>query len=53
VIARRPAGYFVTHVEGSTFPILNGVVLDARAHPLKDHDVVEIAGIKMEFFLKD
>ena len=53
VIARRPTGDFVTHAEGNTFPILNGVVLDAQAHPLKDHDVIEIAGIKMEFFLKD
>jgi pSer/pThr/pTyr-binding forkhead associated (FHA) protein len=52
VIARRPTGYFVTHVEGSKFPSLNGVMLDAQAHQLKDHDIVEIAGIKMEFFLK-
>jgi hypothetical protein len=42
----------VTHVEGSKFPSLNGVMLDAQAHQLKDHDIVEIAGIKMEFFLK-
>lgn len=52
VIARRPTGYFVTHVEGAKFPLLNGIMLDAQAHPLKDHDIVEIAGIKMEFFLK-
>lgn len=52
VIARRPHGYFITHVEGKQFPIVNGEVLDAQAHPLGDHDVVEIAGIKMEFFLK-
>ena len=52
VIARRPQGYFVTHVEGEKFPALNGQSLDSQAHPLKDHDVIEIAGIKMEFFLK-
>ena len=52
VIARRPHGYFVTHVEGRQFPIVNGAVLDAQARPLRDHDVIEIAGIKMEFFLK-
>src|SRR6185369_3243710 len=49
VIARRPHGYFLTHVEGKQFPIVNGAVLDAQAHPLGDHDVIEIAGIKMEF----
>ncbi|MBU3696752.1 FHA domain-containing protein [Dechloromonas sp.] len=52
VIARRPHGYFITHVEGRQFPVLNGQMLDAQAHPLADHDVIEIAGIKMEFFLK-
>jgi len=52
VIARRPHGYFITHVEGRQFSIVNGVMLDAQARPLKDHDVIEIAGIKMEFFLK-
>ena len=52
VIARRPHGYFITHVEGKQFPMLNGQALNAQAHPLGDHDVIEIAGIKMEFFLK-
>ena len=52
VIAKRPHGYFITHVEGASFPVLNGQTLDAQAHPLKDHDVIELAGIKMEFFLK-
>jgi len=52
VIAKRPQGYFITHVEGAEFPVLNGRAIDAQAQALKDHDVVEIAGIKMEFFLK-
>ncbi|MFO1405694.1 MAG: FHA domain-containing protein [Azonexus sp.] len=52
VIARRPHGFFITHVEGAQFPIVNGNVLDAQAHQLADHDVIEIAGIKMEFFFK-
>ncbi|MBL8381827.1 MAG: FHA domain-containing protein [Burkholderiales bacterium] len=52
VITRRPQGYFITHVEGANFPIVNGKTLDAQAHPLNDHDVVEIAGTKMEFFYK-
>jgi pSer/pThr/pTyr-binding forkhead associated (FHA) protein len=53
VIARRPLGYFITHVEGTQYPVLNGQVVDAQAHQLADHDVIEIAGIKMEFFLKN
>ena len=52
VIAKRPQGYFITHVEGANFPVVNGKQLDAQAHPLNDHDVIELAGVKMEFFLK-
>jgi pSer/pThr/pTyr-binding forkhead associated (FHA) protein len=53
VIARRPQGYFITHVEGASFPTVNGQMINVQAHPLKNHDVIEIAGIKMEFFLKE
>jgi len=52
VIARRPQGYFITHVEGTHFPVVNGKSLDAQAQALSDHDVLELAGVKMEFFLK-
>jgi len=52
VITRRPQGFFITHVEGVSFPVVNGKPLDAQAHALNDHDVIELAGVKMEFFLK-
>lgn len=52
VIARRPHGYFITHVEGASFPLVNGRAIDAQARPLRDHDIIEIAGVKMEFFLR-
>ncbi|MBR0568343.1 FHA domain-containing protein [Azoarcus sp. L1K30] len=52
VITRRPHGYFITHVEGASFPTVNGRTLDAQAHRLGDHDIIEIAGVKMEFFLR-
>lgn len=52
VIAKRPQGFFITHVEGTSFPVVNGKALDAQAHLLNDHDVIELAGVKMEFFFK-
>ena len=52
VITRRPQGYFLTHVEGASFPVVNGKALDAQARQLNDHDVIELAGVKMEFFVK-
>jgi len=52
VLTRRPQGYFITHVEGDKRPEVNGQQIGAAPHALKDHDVIELAGIKMEFFLK-
>ena len=52
VLTRRPQGYFITHVEGAQRPTVNGQPIGSAPHALKDHDLVEIAGIKMEFFLK-
>lgn len=52
VIARRPLGYYITHIEGGQPSQLNGRPLSGQAQLLADHDVVEISGVKMEFFLK-
>jgi pSer/pThr/pTyr-binding forkhead associated (FHA) protein len=52
VLTRRPQGYFITHVEGASRPEVNGQQIGAAPHALKDHDVIELAGIKMEFFFK-
>ncbi len=53
MISRRPQGFFITHVEGARFPALNGRMLDAQAHALADRDVIDIAGIRLEFLRKD
>ena len=52
VLTRRPQGYFITHVEGANRPSVNGQQIGTAPHALKDHDVIELAGVKMEFFLK-
>ena len=52
VLTRRPQGYFITHVEGESFPLVNGKALTNQAHQLNEHDVIELAGVKMEFYLK-
>jgi pSer/pThr/pTyr-binding forkhead associated (FHA) protein len=49
VITRRPTGYYIAHVEGEHFPLVNGQNLGSAAHPLRDKDVIELAGVKMEF----
>ena len=52
VITRRPQGFFITHVEGANRPVVNGKAIELQAHALKDHDIIELAGVKMEFFFK-
>lgn len=53
VISRRPQGYFLTHIEsdgdGKRYPLVNGEPIGPKAYPLKDNDMIELAGIKMEF----
>jgi hypothetical protein len=51
VITRRPNGYFLAPVEGQA-PLVNGHRLEAQAQSLNDHDIIELAGVKLEFYLK-
>lgn len=52
VLARRPHGFFITHVEGDKFPSVNGESVGEHPYQLNDHDIIELAGVKMEFYLK-
>ena len=53
VISRRPQGYFLTHIEsdgdGKRYPIVNGLAIGPKAHQLKNNDLIELAGVKLEF----
>jgi len=51
VISRRPAGYFLSHSEGRAIPKVNGASVKGQVK-LKDGDIIEIVGLKMQFFLK-
>jgi pSer/pThr/pTyr-binding forkhead associated (FHA) protein len=52
VITRRQQGYYITHVEGASFPVLNGKALGLDATALANHDIIELSGTKMEFFFR-
>jgi hypothetical protein len=52
VITRRPAGFYITHVEGKSPLTINGIGLGGQAQLLHDHDLIDIAGVKIEFFFK-
>jgi hypothetical protein len=48
-ITRRPQGYVVALVEGQNRPTLNGIPLGNDPQVLKNGDVLELAGTKMQF----
>jgi len=48
-ITRRPGGYAFAHVEGSARPSVNGVPLSTDSIPLRNGDVIELAGTQMQF----
>ncbi len=48
-ITKRPHGFVVAHVEGTSKPLLNGAPIGAEPVTLKDGDVLELAGTQMQF----
>lgn len=48
-VTRRQHGYVVHHVEGAGNPMLNGETIGADPIPLKNGDVIELAGTRMQF----
>jgi pSer/pThr/pTyr-binding forkhead associated (FHA) protein len=53
-ISRRADGYFIVHVESGKdgdFPLVNGSSIGPQARQLKDNDVIQLAGVKMGFFV--
>jgi len=53
-VTRRAEGYYIVHVESgkeNDFPLVNGQPIGAQARKLTDNDVVQLAGVKMGFFV--
>ena len=48
-ITKRPTGYVLAHVEGTARPTVNSNPLVGETVPLKNGDVIELAGTQMQF----
>ncbi|MBL8344249.1 MAG: FHA domain-containing protein, partial [Rubrivivax sp.] len=48
-ITKRPNGYTFAHVEGAQRPSINGAPLVGDSVPLRNGDVIELAGTQMQF----
>jgi pSer/pThr/pTyr-binding forkhead associated (FHA) protein len=51
VISCRKGRFHLTHLEGLTFPQVNGDQIGLSAHPIADGDLIELAGILLRFRL--
>lgn len=52
-VAHRRNGFFVTHLAGATTPTLNEKPLGADAVLLSHQDVLDLAGTRMRFLLRE
>ncbi|MDH5765933.1 MAG: FHA domain-containing protein [Gammaproteobacteria bacterium] len=53
-ITKRPGGYFLIHIDGGENegrPKVNDTEIGSQAHPLKNNDVIDVAGVQMLFLL--
>jgi predicted component of type VI protein secretion system len=51
-ITKRPNGYTFAHVEGAQRPSINGAPLVGDSVPLRNGDVIELAGTQMQFIYR-
>ena len=51
-ITKRPSGYAFAHVEGNSRPMVNGIPLTGDSIPLRNGDVIELAGTQMQFIFR-
>ena len=52
VITRRPQGFLITHVEGDSTPLVDGVGIGTAAHPMVSGSKISLSGTELEFLLR-
>jgi pSer/pThr/pTyr-binding forkhead associated (FHA) protein len=48
-VAKRNGGFYLTHIEGLTVPLINGEPAGIGSHLLKDGDAIELGGTMYRF----
>ena len=48
-ITKRPTGFVLAHVEGESMPFVNGAPIGSEAVQLRNGDMLELAGTRMQF----
>lgn len=54
-ISKRPQGHFIIHVDGgkdkNKVPLVNGEPTGFKSHKLEPGDIIEVAGVQMEYYI--
>ncbi len=53
VLTQRKNAYFISHVEGDAYPLVNGISIGQNARGLKYDDVIDLSGTKILFARDD
>jgi pSer/pThr/pTyr-binding forkhead associated (FHA) protein len=51
MIARRESGYYISHLEGQSSPLVNDHAIGDASQLLKDGDVIEVGTTQMQFHI--
>lgn len=49
VITRKGQNYYITHVEGNAYPIVNGSPIGSQVHLMVPGDAIDLGGTRMRF----
>jgi len=56
-ISQRPTGHYIVHVDGgedrSRMPVVNGESIGFKSQKLEHSDLIEVAGVEMQYLLSD
>lgn len=52
VIAKRSAGYFLSHLEGDTPPLVGDLSIGETSRALQEGDIIQIGNVRMQFYFQ-
>jgi pSer/pThr/pTyr-binding forkhead associated (FHA) protein len=48
-LVRRGCDYYLTHIEGASYPLVNGIPIDMNARRIVSSDIIDLIGMRVQF----
>lgn len=48
-LVRRGCDYYLTHIEGASFPLVNGIPIDTNGRRIVSSDIIDLIGRQVQF----